>query len=42
MIIVNPPFTFEGEMRILLPALAQLLGDPGEGRHKLEWLRGEE
>jgi len=42
MILVNPPFTFEGEMRILLPALAQLLGDPGEGRHKLEWLRGEE
>jgi 23S rRNA (adenine2030-N6)-methyltransferase len=42
MIIVNPPFTLEGELRILLPALAQLLGDPGQGRHKLEWLRGEE
>jgi len=42
MILVNPPFTLEGELRILLPALAQLLGDPGEGRHKLEWLRGEE
>ena len=42
MIIVNPPFTLEGELRILLPALAQLLGDPGEGRHKLEWLRGEQ
>ena len=42
MILVNPPFTLEGELRILLPALAQLLGDPGQGRHKLEWLRGEE
>jgi 23S rRNA (adenine2030-N6)-methyltransferase len=42
MIIVNPPFTLEGELRILLPALAQFLGDPGLGRHKLEWLRGEE
>ncbi len=42
MILVNPPFTLEGELRILLPALAQLLGDPGEGRHKLEWLRGED
>ena len=42
MILVNPPFTLEGELRILLPALAQLLGDPGLGRHKLEWLRGEE
>lgn len=42
MILVNPPFTLEGELRILLPALAQLLGDPGQGRHKLEWIRGEE
>jgi 23S rRNA (adenine2030-N6)-methyltransferase len=42
LILVNPPFTLEGELRILLPALAQLLGDPGQGRHKLEWLRGEE
>lgn len=41
MILVNPPFTLEAELRILLPALAQLLGDPGQGRHKLEWLRGE-
>ena len=42
MILVNPPFTLEGELRVLLPALAQLLGDPGQGRHKLEWIRGEE
>jgi len=41
LILVNPPFTLEGELRILLPALAQLLGNPGQGRHKLEWLRGE-
>lgn len=41
MIVVNPPFTLEGELRVLLPALAQILGDPGQGRHKLEWLRGE-
>ena len=41
MIVVNPPYTLEGELRILLPALAQILGDPGLGRHKLEWLRGE-
>jgi len=42
MILVNPPYTLEGELRVLLPALAQLLGDPGQGRHKLEWIRGEE
>ncbi len=41
MILVNPPFTLEGELRVLLPALAQLLGDPGAGRHKLEWIRAE-
>lgn len=41
MIIVNPPFTLEAELRILLPALARILGDEGEGRHKLEWLAGE-
>lgn len=41
MIIVNPPFTLEGELKIILPALAQLLGDEGHGRHKLEWIAGE-
>ena len=41
MIIVNPPFVLEAELRVLLPALARLLGDEGEGRHKLEWLAGE-
>ena len=41
MIIVNPPYVLESELRILLPALALLLGDPGAGRHKLEWLAGE-
>jgi 23S rRNA (adenine2030-N6)-methyltransferase len=42
MIIVNPPYTLESEMRVLLPMLAQILGEPGQGRHKLEWLRGED
>ena len=42
LIIVNPPYTLEGELRVLLPALAQLLGDTGAGRHKLEWIRGEQ
>jgi 23S rRNA (adenine2030-N6)-methyltransferase len=41
MIIVNPPFTLEGELRVLLPALAKLLGDDGLGRHRLEWIAGE-
>ena len=41
MIIVNPPFVLEAELRVLLPALARILGDEGQGRHKLEWIAGE-
>lgn len=41
MIVVNPPYTLEGELEVLLPALAELLGDAGRGRHRLEWIRGE-
>ncbi|HEY0853974.1 MAG TPA: 23S rRNA (adenine(2030)-N(6))-methyltransferase RlmJ, partial [Devosia sp.] len=41
MIIVNPPFVLEAELRVLLPALARVLGDEGQGRHKLEWIAGE-
>ncbi len=41
MIIVNPPFILEAELRILLPALARLFGDEGQGRHKLEWIAEE-
>ena len=42
MIIVNPPYALEGELEVLLPALAALLGDEGRGRHRLEWIRGED
>jgi 23S rRNA (adenine2030-N6)-methyltransferase len=41
LIVVNPPYTLEDELRVLLPALAQVLGDARQGRHKLEWIRGE-
>ena len=41
MIIVNPPFTLEGELRVLLPALAEALADGGRGAFRLEWVRGE-
>jgi 23S rRNA (adenine2030-N6)-methyltransferase len=40
MIIVNPPFVLEEELRVLLPALAKVLAD-GAGGHRIEWLRGE-
>jgi 23S rRNA (adenine2030-N6)-methyltransferase len=41
MIVVNPPFTLEDELRILLPELAGLLADGGRGGFRIEWIRGE-
>jgi len=41
MIVVNPPFVLEEEMRIVLPALAALLSDEGRGRWGIEWVAGE-
>ena len=41
MIVVNPPFTLEGEFRTLLPPLAALLADSGRGGFRLDWIRGE-
>lgn len=40
MIVVNPPFVLEQEMAVLLPALADLLGE-GRGRWTIEWVAGE-
>ncbi|MEO6396760.1 MAG: 23S rRNA (adenine(2030)-N(6))-methyltransferase RlmJ [Devosia sp.] len=40
MILVNPPFTLEDEMKSILPALVKALA-PGRGSHRIEWLRGE-
>lgn len=41
MVIVNPPFTLEAELAVLLPALASVLADDGEGSWRLDWIRGE-
>ena len=41
MIIVNPPFTLEAELKVLLPALVAIFGEAGAGRHRIEWIRGE-
>ncbi len=40
MIIVNPPFVLEDELRTILPALVKILGRDGAS-HRLEWIRGE-
>jgi len=41
LILVNPPWRLEGELRVLLPVLARLLGREGQGRFTLDWLAGE-
>ena len=41
LIIVNPPFTLEAELHLLLPALAGVLSDAGRGSYRLDWIRRE-
>jgi 23S rRNA (adenine2030-N6)-methyltransferase len=41
MIVVNPPYVLEEEMRTVLPVLAKLLGDEGRGRWSVDWVAGE-
>lgn len=41
MIVVNPPFVLEEEMRTVLPELAKLLSEEGRGRWSIDWLAGE-
>jgi 23S rRNA (adenine2030-N6)-methyltransferase len=40
LIVVNPPWTLDRELRVLLPALAAALSDDGGG-HRVDWLAGE-
>ena len=42
LILVNPPWKLEGELGVLLPALAEALGGgPGQGATRIAWLKGE-
>ncbi|MER8571929.1 23S rRNA (adenine(2030)-N(6))-methyltransferase RlmJ [Mesorhizobium sp. M1338] len=42
LLVVNPPFTLEGELRTLLPALHGLLAVGRPAHWSLEWLAGEQ
>ncbi|MER8465103.1 23S rRNA (adenine(2030)-N(6))-methyltransferase RlmJ [Mesorhizobium sp. M1396] len=42
LLVVNPPFTLEGELRTLLPALHRLLAVGKPAHWSLEWLAGEQ
>jgi 23S rRNA (adenine2030-N6)-methyltransferase len=42
LILVNPPWTLEGELQAMLPELARLLErEPGGGSVRIDWLAGE-
>lgn len=41
MIVINPPFVLEEEMRTLLPLLTDVLSDEGRGRWNVDWVTGE-
>jgi 23S rRNA (adenine2030-N6)-methyltransferase len=40
LILVNPPFTLEAELNVILPALAAVLQQQ-RGGSRIEWIRGE-
>jgi 23S rRNA (adenine2030-N6)-methyltransferase len=41
LIVVNPPFVFENEMRVVLPELGKILAEDQKARWSLEWIAGE-
>ena len=41
LVVVNPPWTLHGELKVLLPALAAVLGRSGRPALTLDWLTGE-
>ncbi len=41
LIVVNPPYPLETEMKTVLPVLARLLGDGKDATWRAEWLAGE-
>ena len=40
LIVVNPPFPLERELRVLLPVLVQVVA-PTSGSYRLDWLSRE-
>ena len=41
LVIVNPPWTLEAELALLLPALGAILSEDGKCAIRLDWLAGE-
>jgi 23S rRNA (adenine2030-N6)-methyltransferase len=42
LVVVNPPFVFEKEMRVLLPELKKALAEDPRARWSLDWIAGED
>lgn len=38
IVVINPPWTLHAELEVLLPALAAVLGESGQGSCSLRWL----
>lgn len=38
LVVVNPPFTLEAELRLLLPVLAEVMAEPRAAGWRLDWL----
>lgn len=41
MIVVNPPYLLQDEMKIISPWLADLFGENNQGSYRIEWINGE-
>lgn len=41
MVVVNPPYPLEGELKVLLPALSAVLAEAPGAAWSVEWLAGE-
>lgn len=41
LVVVNPPYLFENEMRVLLPELKKALAEDPKAKWSIEWLAGE-
>jgi 23S rRNA (adenine2030-N6)-methyltransferase len=41
LIVVNPPWTLEQELRVMLPALAPILSGAYRGSARVDWISGE-
>lgn len=42
LVVVNPPFTLEAELRLLLPVLAKAMAEPRAAGWRLDWLKRDD